>query len=87
VIVLLARNEWSVGTKSNRADVNRLVLDYLLFYNLPKLFYLVYEPTITADWEASTGDRWTLPVGLGLGRQLLFTLVFWKPNPLAFNID
>jgi hypothetical protein len=118
VTVLVARNEWSVGTKSNRADVNRLVLDYLLFYNLPKLFYLVYEPTITADWEASRGDRWTLPVGLGFGRhhlipkrprlaittrfsglynavrtdrdakwQLLFTLVFWKPNPMVFNID
>ena len=118
VTVLAVRNEWSVGSNGTRADVNTLVLDYLLFYNLPKLFYLVYEPIITADWEAKRGDRWTLPVGIGVGRhhrlpkrsrlaittrlsglynavrtdrdpkwQLLFTLVFWNPNPAAFDIE
>jgi len=118
VTVLVVRNEWSVGSARNRVDVNTLVLDYVLFFNLPKLFYLVYEPTITADWEASRGDRWTLPVGIGFGRhhrlpkrsrlaittrlsglynavrtnsdpkwQLLFTLVFWKPNPAVFDIE
>ena len=118
VTVLVARNEWSAGGNGTRADVNTLVLDYLVFFNLPKLFYLVYEPTITADWEASQGDRWTLPVGIGFGRhhrlpkrprlaittrisglynavrtnrdpkgQLLFTLVFWKPNPAVFDIE
>lgn len=118
VTVLAVRNEWSVGSDRNRADVKALVLDYLLFYNLPRLFYLVYEPIITADWEASPGDRWTLPVGIGFGRhhripnrprlaittrlsgfynalrsngdpkwQLLGTLVFWKPNPVVFEID
>lgn len=68
VTVLLARNEWSVGNGSGRADVNRLWLQYFLFYNLPKLFYLVYEPTITANWKSQPGDRWTLPVGIGVGR-------------------
>jgi len=118
VTVLAVRNEWSVGSNGTRDDVNRLLLDYLLFYNLPKLFYLVYEPIITADWEANPGDRWTLPVGIGLGRhhrlpkrprlaittrlsglynavrtnrdpkgQLLFTLVFWKPNPAVFDME
>jgi hypothetical protein len=118
VTMLVVRNQWSVGSNRARADVNALLLDYLLFYNLPKLFYLVYEPAITADWEASRGDRWTLPVGIGFGRhhrlpkrprlaittrlsglynavrtnsapkgQLLFTLVFWKPNPAAFDVD
>lgn len=117
VTLVVARNLWSVGDR-NRAEVNQLVLDYFLFYNLPKLFYLVYEPTITADWTASRGDRWTLPLGIGFGRhhrlpkrprlslttrlsgfynvvrtdrdpkaQLLFTLVFWKPNPAVFISD
>jgi hypothetical protein len=118
VTVLVARNEWSAGSNSTRADVNALRLDYLLVYNPPKLFYLVYAPAITAAWVASRGDRWTLPVGIGFGRhhrlpkrprlalttrlsglynavrtnrdpkgQLLFTLVFWKPNPAAFDVD
>lgn len=68
VTVLLARNEFSVDESSTRADVNRLFLQYFLFYNLPKLFYLVYEPVILADWEAAPRERWTVPVGLGVGR-------------------
>ena len=55
--VLVARNEWSVGNKAESADVNQLWMNYLLFYNLPKLFYLAYEPLITANWEGSLGDR------------------------------
>jgi hypothetical protein len=70
VTVLIARNEWSVGDKSNRADVNQLTMSYLLFYNLPKLFYLVYEPIITVNWERQPGDRATLPVGIGVGRHI-----------------
>lgn len=68
VTILVARNEWSVGEPKGRADVNRLVLDYFLFYNLPKLFYLLYETTVTANWEAARGDQWTLPIGIGFGR-------------------
>jgi hypothetical protein len=68
VTVLFVRNEWSVGSDRGRADVNRLWMQYFLFYNLPKLFYLVYEPIITANWKSRPGDRWTLPVGIGFGR-------------------
>ena len=68
VAVLIGGNEWSVGNKSDRVDVNQLSMAFLLFYNLPKLFYLVYEPLITANWKSQPGDRWTLPVGLGFGR-------------------
>ena len=68
VTVLLARNEFSVGSRSTRAKVNQLFLQYFLFYNLPKLFYLVYEPVILANWEATPRERWTVPVGLGFGR-------------------
>ena len=67
VTLLVTRNVWSVGDRS-RPDVNELSLTYFLFYNLPKFFYLLYEPVITADWTAQPGDRWTLPVGLGFGR-------------------
>lgn len=70
VTVLLARNEWSVGKSSSRADVNQMWMQYFLFYNLPKLFYLAYEPIITVNWERQPGDRVTLPVGIGWGRHI-----------------
>jgi hypothetical protein len=68
VTALVTRNVWSVGNDRGRADVNRLFLEYFLFYNLPKLFYLLYETTVTSNWEASRGNRWTVPVGIGFGR-------------------
>jgi hypothetical protein len=68
VTIVIARNQFSVGSGSSRAKVNRLFLQYFLFYNLPKLFYLVYEPVILANWEATPRERWTVPVGLGVGR-------------------
>ena len=67
VTVLLARNVWSVGD-STRPDVNQLFLEYLLFYNLPKLWYLATEPLITANWKASRPDRWFVPLGGGVGK-------------------
>jgi hypothetical protein len=70
VTVLIARNEWSVGKSSTRADVNQTWMQYFLFYNLPKLFYLVYEPIVTVNWERQPGDRTTLPVGIGWGRHI-----------------
>ena len=68
VTILAARNVWSVGQDRGRADVNRLCLEYFLFYNLPKLFYLLYETTVTSNWEAARGNQWTVPIGLGFGR-------------------
>lgn len=68
VTVLVAWNEWSVGESKGRADVNQLTLEYFLFYNLPKLFYVLYEPIVTANWESRPGNRWTLPIGIGFGR-------------------
>ena len=37
-------------------------------YNLPDGWYLVSAPIITANWEASSDDRWVVPVGGGAGK-------------------
>ena len=34
-------------------------------YNLPDAWYLVSAPIITANWEASSGNKWTVPLGGG----------------------
>ena len=28
----------------------------------------VSAPILTADWEADSGDKWTVPIGLGAGK-------------------
>ena len=40
----------------------------MLNYNLPKGWYLTTSPVITANWEARSDNRWTVPIGGGIGR-------------------
>jgi hypothetical protein len=39
-------------------------------YNLKKGWYLSLAPVITANWQASSGNVWTVPIGGGVGRIL-----------------
>lgn len=68
VVGILAQNLWSVAGDSDRADVNQMLLQYFVNYNLPDGWYLTSSPIITANWEADSGDRWTIPFGGGVGR-------------------
>lgn len=54
---------WSFAGDSDRPDVNRLEIQPILSYRLGRGISLNYAGIITADWERSGGDRWTLPVG------------------------
>ena len=41
---------------------------YLGTYNLKNGWFLLTDLVITANWEADSGDRWTVPLGGGFGR-------------------
>ncbi len=41
---------------------------YFLIRHLPNAWQLRASPTITFDWEASSGNKLTLPVGIGVGK-------------------
>jgi hypothetical protein len=64
----LVLNLWSFAGDDDRADVNALTLQPFLNYNLDKGWYLTSAPLITADWEADDDNRWTVPIGGGIGR-------------------
>lgn len=34
--------------------------------------YLTFSPIITADWQADSGYRWTVPLGGGIGQIMRF---------------
>jgi hypothetical protein len=77
----LVNNIWSVAGPSDRADVNQMSLQYFLNYNLQKGWSLSMSPTITANWQASSGNVWTVPVGGGVAR--VFRLGFQPVNASA----
>lgn len=65
---VLLNNIWSVAGKSDRSDVNQMLIQYFINYNLPQGWYLVSAPILTANWKAESGDQWTVPLGGGVGK-------------------
>ena len=45
-----------------------MLLQPFVNYNLGDGWYLVSAPIITANWEATSGNVWTVPVGAGFGK-------------------
>jgi hypothetical protein len=84
VLGALINNQWSVGGWGDR-NVNAMLLQPFLNYNLPAGWYLSSAPIITANWQADkAGSVWTVPVGGGIGK--LFRLGQILPlegSPLA----
>jgi hypothetical protein len=68
VLGVLARNIWSFAGDDDRADVNQLLVQPFVNYNMADGWYLTTSPIITANWEASSDDRWTVPLGGGVGK-------------------
>ena len=64
----LINNVWSVAGSGSRTDVNQMMLQYFINYNLQKGWYLSVAPIVNANWKASPGNVWTVPVGGGAGR-------------------
>jgi hypothetical protein len=65
---MLANNIWSIAGDSDREDLNQFLFQYFINYNMPKGWYLVSAPIITANWKADSGNRWIVPFGGGLGK-------------------
>ena len=64
----LINNLWSFAGEGGRPDVNAMTIQPFFNYNMPKGWYLTTSPIITANWEADNDNRWTLPIGGGIGR-------------------
>ena len=75
VVLLTMPGHWVIGTLvSNIWDIdgntpiNRLTWQYFINYNFSGGWYLTSSPIMTANWEAESGEEWTVPVGGGFGR-------------------
>lgn len=68
VVGMLVQNVWSVAGASSADDVNSFMVQPFANYNMDGGWYLNTSPVITADWKRDSGDRWTVPLGLGIGR-------------------
>lgn len=58
---------WGIGGWNGgkgTPDASYLSMLYFFFYNLPGAWQIGFNPTITYDAKATSGNRWNVPVGL-----------------------
>jgi hypothetical protein len=79
VIGALANNQWSFAGWGKRS-VDALLVQPFINYNFSHGWYVVSAPIITANWEAASDERWTLPIGGGVGKII-------KIDKLPINIQ
>jgi hypothetical protein len=61
---IVVNNIWTFGD----IEENKFLFQYFINYNLPKAWYLVSGPIMTANWNAPKGEQWIVPVGIGAGK-------------------
>ena len=62
---ILANNVWSFGGSSS--SYNNGLIQWFVNYNLKGGTYLTSAPINTVNWNAASGQMWTVPLGAGVG--------------------
>jgi hypothetical protein len=67
---VLVNNAFSLGGTSGRGGTRYSLFTVNPFfnYNFGEGWYVGTDPIITANWEASGNNAWTLPIGADIGR-------------------
>jgi len=64
------------------ADVSLTNLQYFVFYSLDDTTSIGASPNIIMDWEADSGDRLTVPIGIGYVKTVQF-----GPVPVRIGLE
>lgn len=95
VLGLLVQNLWDFAKDSGESDINKAVVQPIINYNFSDGWYVSATTTMTADWEADSGEEWTVPLGGGVGRLVRFSkfpvdfklMAYWNAEKPEFGPD
>jgi hypothetical protein len=65
---VLANNIWSLSDSGTGGSYNNGLIQPFVNYNFPGGFYVTSAPIITVNWKADSSQRWTVPLGGGVGK-------------------
>ena len=82
VIGTLVNNVWRIGGDAHGHVLNTMTIQPFINYNLPHAWAISTAPLITSDWSAREGDRWTVPIGLGVSK-----IAHIVEQPLNFQLE
>lgn len=72
MIAALAQQWWSYAGETDRKSTNQLNVMPLIFHFFGDGWSVGYSGNILADWRAPAGERWTVPIGLSVGKIVKF---------------
>lgn len=68
----VATQTWSLAGDNDRDDVNFFFAQWFVNYNLGHGWAVGTAPIITANWQAESGQEWTVPLGLQVSKVMRF---------------
>lgn len=82
VIGAVVNNVWTFADSGSTTKTNQFLLQPFVNFNFGKGWALSSVPVITANWDAESGQKWTVPVGAGISRTVVFQ---GRPMTLALH--
>ena len=73
-IALFLTGHWVAGVTFNHTwsyktdDLNSFFAQYFITYNIKNGWYINTNPMVTSNWNAPSGEEWTVPFGAGGGK-------------------
>lgn len=65
---VLVNNVWSVTSDKAGGSYSNGIIQPFLNYNIEPGLYVTSAPLLTVNWKATSSQRWTVPIGGGIGR-------------------
>jgi hypothetical protein len=87
VMGFLAQNIFSFAGPRGRPDINIMTIQPGFSYNFDHGWFLSSQPYIIANWNNPPGQKWTIPIGGGIGKLIktgsqpltIALAVYWYP--------
>ena len=82
---LFTSHQWNVGGHgSNKEDYSTTAINYIYAFSLGDGWQISSAPIATYNWEARSGNRWSVPVGVGIYKTVKMGEMPWK---LGFEVQ
>jgi hypothetical protein len=72
VLGAVAGQTWTIADAGGDPRVNLFLVQPFINYNFGPGWALSFAPIITANWDAASGEQWTLPLGGGIVKTTVF---------------
>jgi hypothetical protein len=72
VVGALVNQIWPFYDRNDKPKTDLFFFQWFVNYNFGKGWAITAAPSNTANWDAEEGQRWTVPLGIGISRTTVF---------------